>query len=73
MDPGAAGLQRTSEGKVKIVDVVDCTGSGDVDTCKVKEKEGSHLLSHSLSLPACSCGNLRALPSTPLRAGSQSR
>lgn len=40
VDPGAAGLQRTSEGKPKILDLVDCTGSNDVDTSRIVKLDG---------------------------------
>ncbi|KAG6541056.1 hypothetical protein Mapa_017543 [Marchantia paleacea] len=44
VDPAAAGLETTSDGKPKVVDVLDCTGSGDVDTSTVVKADGDGYL-----------------------------
>lgn len=43
IDPGAPGLRVTSEGKAKIIDVYDATGSGDVDTTCTVEAEAASI------------------------------
>jgi hypothetical protein len=44
VDPGAAGLAKTPEGLPKILDLVDGTGSGDVDMSKEVEAEAVGVL-----------------------------
>jgi tripeptidyl-peptidase-2 len=39
VDPGAAGLLTTPDGRPKIVDIIDCSGGGDVATTVVVKAE----------------------------------
>lgn len=44
VDPGAAGLALTSDGKPKVIDLVDATGSGDVEMSAVRKLQNSSVM-----------------------------
>ncbi|XP_076397926.1 tripeptidyl-peptidase 2 isoform X1 [Megachile rotundata] len=43
IDPGAPGMQMTSDGKPKIIERYDCSGAGDVDTSKVVQAPDGYI------------------------------
>lgn len=47
VDPGAYGLTETPDGKPKVIDLVDATGSGDVDMALVRKIQNNSVLSVS--------------------------
>ncbi|XP_071441524.1 tripeptidyl-peptidase 2 [Hetaerina americana] len=44
VDPGVPGLQFTSDGKPKVIDRIDCSGAGDVDTSTVVEAKNGEIV-----------------------------
>jgi tripeptidyl-peptidase-2 len=74
-DPGAPGLQKTSTGLPKIIDCVDCTGSGDVDTTTTAklDSEGFLLNPHTGRKLKMGTGPRWANPSGTWRLGYKAK
>ena len=49
-DPMSEGLRTTSEGKVKFIDVVDATGSCDIDTSTVVKSKKEVINTHGVQM-----------------------
>jgi len=55
IDPAAGGMQTTTDGKRKLIDRIDASGAGDVDTCtvvEVKDAQVTGITGRTLTIPS---------------------
>ncbi|KAJ1977785.1 hypothetical protein H4R35_002155 [Dimargaris xerosporica] len=64
VDPAAYGLQTTTDGKPKIVDIIDCTGSGDVAMTVVKQPTKQTIDNQQVSTLVGISGRTLLIPDT---------